>query len=85
MNAALRCTTSVASGNGLGSTIKYLQRTKSGAAGNGRAQRSSTCDAQRAAPRAKALAQQSSTCIGLGNTIKYLRGAAGIGLVDVRV
>jgi len=54
MNTALRCTASAAAGNGLGTTIKYLQRTASGAAGNGRAQRSITCNAQRAAPRAAA-------------------------------
>jgi hypothetical protein len=37
---------SAAAGNGLSTTIKYLQRTTSGAADNGRAQRSITCDAQ---------------------------------------
>jgi hypothetical protein len=69
MNTALRCTTSAAAGNGLGTTIKYLQRTTSGATGNGRVQRPSTCDAQRAWPQATAW------------TIKFLRAAAGIGLV----
>jgi hypothetical protein len=29
MNKALRCTTSAAAGKGLGTTIKYLQRTTS--------------------------------------------------------
>jgi hypothetical protein len=37
---------SAAAGNGLGTSIKYLQRTTSGAAGSGRAQRPSTCDEQ---------------------------------------
>jgi len=62
MNTALRCATSAAVGSGLGTTIKYLQKTTSGAAGNGRAQRSNTCDAQQAAPRATAWAPRSSTC-----------------------
>jgi hypothetical protein len=35
MNTALRCTTSAAAGNGLGTTIKYLRRSTSGTAGNG--------------------------------------------------
>jgi hypothetical protein len=35
MNTTLRCTTSAAAGNGLGTTAKYLQRTTSGAAGSG--------------------------------------------------
>jgi hypothetical protein len=61
----------VAKGIDLGTTIKYLRRTRSGAAGddlgtainylrgpagNVRAQRSITCDAQRAPPRATAWA-----------------------------
>jgi hypothetical protein len=67
MSTALRCTTSAAAGYGLGTTIKYLERTSSGAAGNGRAQRLSFC----AAPRASAWAPRSS---------KYLGGVAGFGL-----
>jgi hypothetical protein len=63
---------------------KYLHRTTSGAADSGRAQRSSVCDAQREAPRATAWAPRTSTCAPpgdrFGNKIKYLRGAAGIGL-----
>jgi hypothetical protein len=52
---------SAAAGNGLGITVKYLERTTSGAAGNGRAKQSSTCDAQRALPQTAALAPRSST------------------------
>jgi hypothetical protein len=39
MNTALQRSTSAAEGIGLGTTVKYLQRTTSCAAGNGRAQR----------------------------------------------
>jgi hypothetical protein len=35
MFTALRCTSSATAGNGLDTTIKYLQRTTSCAAGNG--------------------------------------------------
>ena len=89
MTTALQCATSAASGDGLGTTIKYLQRTTSSVAGNGWAQRPSTCEAQRAAPRAKAwtpikLLRAAALSIGLGATIKYLRrstsGATGNGL-----
>jgi hypothetical protein len=41
-------------GSGLGATIQYMGRSTNGSAGDGRVQRPITCDAQRAAPRALA-------------------------------
>jgi hypothetical protein len=79
-----------AAGNGLGSMIKYLKRTTSGAAGNGLGtmRNFSTCDAQRAAPweHDQYLRRTTSAAAGngLGTAIKYLRGAAGIGLARHR-
>jgi len=59
MNTASRCTANVAAGNGLGSAIKYLQRTTSGAASCGRG------------TAIKFL--RGAAGIGLGTTTKYLR------------
>jgi hypothetical protein len=85
----LRCTTSAAAGYGLGTTIKYLKRTTSGAAGKGQVQRSSTCAAKRAARRVAAWAPtikylRTTVDIGLCTTIKYLRGAAGLGFAALQ-
>jgi hypothetical protein len=74
----LRCTTSAAGGNGLGTTIRYLRRTTSGSAGNG------------LGTTIKYLRRKTSGAAGngLGATIKYLRrtmsGAGGIGLSRYR-
>ena len=65
MNTALRCATSAAAGNGLGTTIKYLRRSASGTAGNG------LCTMIKY-PRRTAGAAAGS---GLDTTLNYLRGA----------
>jgi hypothetical protein len=57
-----------AAGNGLGTTIKYLRRTRNGAAGSG------------LGTTAKYLRQTTDAGNRLTATIKYLCGAAGIGL-----
>jgi hypothetical protein len=69
MNTALRRKTSAAAGNGLCTTIKYLQRTTSGAAAT------AGCNDQTLLCTTSGFAGN-----GLGATIKYLRAAAGIGL-----
>jgi hypothetical protein len=75
-------------GNGLGTTVKYLRRTRSAATGNGLGATIKTCDAQRAAAQAMAghHYQVPARRHGhwSGTRIKYLRrtttGAAGNGL-----
>jgi hypothetical protein len=66
MNTALRCTTSAAAGNGLGTTIKYLRSTAGLGLGT----------------KIKYLRRLTSSAAGnsLCTTTKYVRGAAGIGL-----
>jgi hypothetical protein len=64
----VRRTASGTAGNGLGNTAKYLRRTRNGAAGNGHG------------TTAKYMRQTTAAGSSLATTIKYLRGAAGIGL-----
>jgi hypothetical protein len=64
----VRRTASGAAGNGLGTTAKYLRRTRNGAAGSS------------LGITAKYLRQTTAAGYRLATMLKYLRGAAGIGL-----
>jgi len=64
----VRCAANGAARNGSGATIKYLRRTSNGAAGNG------------LGTTIKDLRQTTVAGNYLAATIKYLRGAEGIGL-----